>query len=750
MPDKSSRFSDEEALDFHARGKPGKLEVNATKPMGTQRDLSLAYSPGVAVPVRAIARNPDLAYEYTAKGNMVAVISNGTAILGLGNLGALASKPVMEGKAVLFKRFADIDAFDIELDTEDPEAVIAAVKHMGPTFAGINLEDIKSPECFVIERRLRETMDIPVFHDDQHGTAIIVGAGVINGLDLTGRRIEDTKVVMVGAGAAGIACIELLKSMGLRDENAMLVDVDGVLYKGRPDIDEWRAPHAVETGKRTLAEAVEGADLFLGLSAPGILTPDMLATMNDKPLIFAMANPDPEITPEEAREARPDAIVATGRSDYPNQVNNVLGFPYIFRGAIDVRARTINDEMKIAAARAIAELARQDVHDRVSAAYGRKMQYGPDYLIPAPFDPRLIHQVPVAVAKAAMDSGVARKPIIDIRGYEQRLAARLDPTASMLQALQDKVKARPKRMVFAEGEDERVIRAAVSYVRAGLGEAVLIGREDEIHETARKLGLEGTDELTILNARLSERTPAYADHVYRLMQRRGRLQRDAERMVQQDRNTFGACMLALGDADGLVSGVTRKSAVVLDRIQEVLDPDREKIIIGATAVVARGRTVLVADSLVHEMPNGEEVANIAEAAAGAARKLGIEPRVAMTSFSTFGYPESERSENMRLGVKILEERGVDFEFDGEMAVDVALNPESMAAYPFCRLSGPANVLVMPARHSASIATKMLGELGGSTLIGPILIGMEQPVQIAHMTADVSDIVTMSLFAAGAF
>ncbi len=750
MPDQNSRFSSEEALDFHARGKPGKLEVSATKPMATQRDLSLAYSPGVAVPVRSIAENPDLAYEYTAKGNMVAVISNGTAILGLGNLGALASKPVMEGKAVLFKRFADIDSFDIELDTEDPDAFINAVKHMGPTFAGINLEDIKSPECFVIERRLREMMDIPVFHDDQHGTAIIVGAGVINALDLTERKFEDTKVVMVGAGAAGIACIELLKNLGIKNENATLVDLDGVLYKGRPDLDEWRAAHAVDTPNRTLGEAIKGADLFLGLSAPGVLTSEMLLSMNEKPIIFAMANPDPEITPEEAREARPDAIVATGRSDYPNQVNNVLGFPYIFRGAIDVRASTINYEMKIAAAQAIAELARQDVPDEVAAAYGRKMRYGPEYIIPAPFDPRLIQQVPVAVAKAAMDSGVARKPIIDMKSYDQTLAARLDPTAAMLQVLHDKVRANPKRMVFAEGEDERVIRAAISYVRSGLGEAIVIGREDAVHETARRLGLEGTDELTILNARLSDRVPAYTDYFYKRMQRRGYLHRDAQRTVQQDRNTFASCMLALGDADGMVSGVTRKSAVVLDRVQEVLDPANQKFVIGATAVVARGRTVLVADTVVHEMPTGEEIANIAEAAAGAARKMGLEPRVAMTSFSTFGYPESERSVNLRQGVKILEERGVDFEFDGEMAVDVALNMDAMATYPFCRLSAPANVLVMPARHSASISTKMLKEMGGSTLIGPILVGMEQPVQVASITASVSDIVTMAVFAAGEF
>lgn len=750
MSDSTPRFTNDEALQFHAQGKPGKLEIMPTKPLATQRDLSLAYSPGVAVPVRAIAANPDLAYEYTARGNMVAVISNGSAILGLGNLGALASKPVMEGKAVLFKRFADIDSIDIELDATEADDIVNAVKFMGPSFAGINLEDIKSPECFIIERRLREMMDIPVFHDDQHGTAIIVAAGVLNALDLTGRTLETTRLVMSGAGAAGIACIELLKKMGLPDGNAMLVDIDGVLHKGRSDIDEWRAPHTVETDKRTLAEAVEGADLFLGLSAPGILTPAMLMTMNEKPIIFAMANPDPEISPEEAREARPDAIIATGRSDYPNQVNNVLGFPYIFRGALDVRARTINDEMKIAAARAIAQLARQDVHDDVATAYGRKLRYGPEYIIPAPFDPRLIHQVPVAVAQAAMNSGVARKPIIDLRSYEQSLMARLDPTVSMLQRLHDRVRTVPKRVVFAEGEDERVIRAAISYTRSGLGEAILIGRMSKVEETVQKQGIEGLGELTIINAALSPRVADYTAHLYRSLQRRGRLHRDCERMVQQDRNVFAALMIEMGDADAMISGVTRKSSAVLEDVRLVLDPDHKRHLIGVTAVLARGRTVLVADTMVHEMPEAEELANIAEAAAGAARKLGLEPRVAMTSYSTFGYPESERSDNLRDAVRILERRGVDFEFDGEMAADIALNSEAMKTYPFCRLSGPANVLVMPARHSASISTKMLRELGGSTLIGPILVGMEQPVQICSMGSGVSDIANMAVFAAGAF
>ena len=740
--------SEDEALRFHARGRPGKLEVVPTKPMATQRDLSLAYSPGVAAPVRAIAAKPELAYEYTARGNMVAVISNGTAILGLGNLGALASKPVMEGKAVLFKRFADIDAIDIELDATDPEDVVNAVRFMGPTFAGINLEDIRSPECFVIERRLKALMDIPVFHDDQHGTAIIVAAGVINALHLTGRRIEDTRVVMSGAGAAGIACIELLKSMGLKD--ATLCDIHGVLHAGREDLDEWRAAHAVATDHRTLADAITGADLFLGLSAPGVLTPAMLQSMAERPIVFAMANPDPEITPEEAREARPDAIVATGRSDYPNQVNNVLGFPYIFRGAIDVRASSINDAMKIAAARAIAELARQDVHDEVASAYGRKMRYGPDYLIPAPFDPRLIHQVPVAVARAAMDTGVARAPIVDLAGYEQRLKERLDPTASMLQQLHERVRAEPRRIVYADGEDERAVRAAAAYARGGLGEAVLLGREDAIREAMARAGVEADEGVTPLDPRGAERLERYAQALYATFQRRGRLMADCRRMAAQDRAVFAASMLAEGDAQAMVAGLGRKGAVVLDEVRAVLDPQAARNVIGVTAVVARGRTVLVADTVVNEMPEAERLADIAVAAAGAARKIGLEPRVAMTSYSTFGYPESDRSDQLREAVQVLERRGADFEFDGEMAADVALDPEAMAAYPFCRLSGPANVLVMPARHSASISTKMLRELGGSTLIGPVLVGMEHPVQIAPMTASVSDVLTLSVFAAGAF
>ena len=748
MSDTPNRLSDEEALLFHSRGKPGKLEIVPTKPMSTQRDLSLAYSPGVAAPVRAIAANPDASYDYTARGNLVAVISNGTAILGLGDLGALASKPVMEGKAVLFKRFADVDAIDLELDADDPEDFINAVKVMGPSFGGINLEDIKAPDCFIIEQRLREIMDIPVFHDDQHGTAIICAAGLINALHISKKRIQDVKIVLNGAGAAGIACIELVKAMGAKHENCIVCDTKGVIYKDRPTgMNQWKSAHAVETDARSLEDAMVGADVFLGVSAKGAVTPEMVASMAKDPVIFAMANPDPEITPEEAHAVRPDAIVATGRSDYPNQVNNVLGFPYIFRGALDVRARTINDSMKVAAARAIAELAREDVPDEVATAYGRRLQYGRDYIIPAPFDPRLIYRVPIAVARAAMDSGVARMPIIDLEAYAGRLRARLDPTASMLQILHDRARANPKKVVFAEGEDERIIRAAVAFQRAELGEPILIGREERIHETMARIGIDRADAPRILNAALSTSVPEYTERLYGRLQRHGYLYRDCERQVQQDRNIFGASMLAMGHADAMVTGVTRKSAVVLDAIQSVIDRREGRTPVGVSAVVSRGRTVLVGDTLVHEMPNAEELANIAEATARVARRLGLEPRVALLAFSTFGYPRSERSRHVREAAELLEARKVDFEFDGDMAADVALDPVAMAQYPFCRLSGPANVLVMPARHSASISTKMLQQLSGATLIGPILVGLEKPVQIAAMTSGVSDILNMAVMAA---
>ncbi|PDQ18788.1 NADP-dependent malic enzyme [Mesorhizobium sanjuanii] len=742
--------SAQEALEFHAMGRPGKLEIVATKPMATQRDLSLAYSPGVAVPVLAIAEDPSRAFDYTTRGNMVAVISNGTAILGLGNLGALASKPVMEGKAVLFKRFADVDSIDLEVDTEDADEFINCVRYLGPSFGGINLEDIKAPECFIIEQRLRELMDIPVFHDDQHGTAIISAAGLINALEITGRDMKTTKMVCNGAGAAGIACIELMKAMGFAPENIILCDTKGVVFQGRTEgMNQWKSAHAVKTEARSLAEALDGADVFLGLSAKGALTTKMVQSMAKNPIIFAMANPDPEITPEEVAKIRTDAIMATGRSDYPNQVNNVLGFPYIFRGALDVRATTINDDMKIAAARALAELARQDVPDDVAAAYqGNRPKFGPSYIIPVPFDPRLIAAIPMAVAKAAMDSGVARKPILDLDRYAQELSARRDPIASTLQRIYDRVRRQPKRIVFAEGEEEQVMRAAVSYVNQRLGTAILLGRDDVIKENARQAGIELNKQgIEIINARLSRRNSVYTDYLYERMQRKGFLFRDCQRLINNDRNHFAACMVALGDADGIVTGVTRNYSTALDDIRRVIDAKPGHCVIGVSIVLARGRTVLVADTAVHDMPNAVEIADIAEEAAGFARRMGYEPRLAMLAYSTFGHPQGERSERVQEAVRILDKRRVDFEYDGEMAADVALNARAMAQYPFIRLTGPANVLIMPAFHSASISTKMLQELGGSTVIGPLLVGLNKPVQIVSLNAKDSDIVNMAAIAA---
>ncbi|WP_417432686.1 NADP-dependent malic enzyme [Hoeflea sp.] len=752
--DKSDRsisaVTDQEALDFHARGRPGKLEINPTKPMATQRDLSLAYSPGVAVPVKAIAEDPSRAFDYTAKGNLVAVISNGTAILGMGNLGALASKPVMEGKAVLFKRFADVDSIDLEVDTENVEEFINSVRYLGPSFGGINLEDIKAPDCFIIEQRLRELMDIPVFHDDQHGTAIIAVAGLINALHLTNRDLKTTKLVCNGAGAAAIACVELVKAMGFSPQNITLCDTKGVIYKGRTEgMNQWKSGHAVDTKARSLADAMEGADVVFGLSAKGALTPEMIASMAKNPIIFAMANPDPEITPEEVASIRNDAIMATGRSDYPNQVNNVLGFPYIFRGALDVRATTINEDMKIAAANALAELAREDVPDDVAAAYqGVRPRFGPQYIIPVPFDPRLISAIPVAVAKAAMDSGVAQKPILNMDAYAQELSARRDPIASTLQRLYERVRRHPRRVVFAEGEEEQVMRAAVSYVNQRLGTACLLGREEQMRETAKLAGIDlDRPGIELVNARVSRRVEAYTDYLYARLQRKGYLHRDCQRLINTDRNHFGACMVALGDADAMVTGTTRNYSTALEDIRRCVDVKPGHRMIGVSLALCRGRTVFVADTAVIDMPNSEELADIAEEAAGMARRLGYEPRVAMLAYSTFGHPTGERSERVRDAVKILDKRRVDFEYDGEMAADVALNATVLEQYPFCRLSGTANVLVMPAFHSASISTKMLQELGGSTVIGPLLVGLDKSIQIVSMGAKDSDIVNMAAIAA---
>ncbi|GAA3858422.1 NADP-dependent malic enzyme [Celeribacter arenosi] len=744
-----AKLSREEALRFHLEPRPGKFDITPSVAMSTQRDLSLAYSPGVAVPCEEIARLPETAYDYTNKGNLVAVISNGTAVLGLGNLGALASKPVMEGKAVLFKRFADVNSIDIELDTEDPEEIIQAVRLMGPTFGGINLEDIKAPECFIIEQRLKETMDIPVFHDDQHGTAVICAAGLINALHISGKKLSECKIVLNGAGAAGIACLELIKSMGAKHDNCIMCDTKGVIYQGRTEgMNQWKSAHAAKTDHRTLEEAMKGADVFLGVSVKGAVTQDMVASMAPNAVIFAMANPDPEITPEDAHAVRDDVIVATGRSDYPNQVNNVLGFPYLFRGALDIHARAINDDMKIACARALAELARADVPDEVALAYGRKLSFGRDYIIPTPFDPRLIYMIPPAVAKAGMDTGVARRPIVDMDGYIHDLKARMDPTAQILQGLYARARQAQATMVFAEGDDSRVLRAAVAYQRGGYGRALVVGRQDDVEAKLKSEGLlEAASELEIVNAANTEHLDDYKNFLYERLQRDGFDQKDIHRLAARDRHVFSALMLAHGHADGLVTGVTRKSAHVLDRINSVFDAHAEDGAVGVTAVLHKGRIIFITDTLVHEWPDQNDLADIAEAAVRVARGMGIEPRVAFASFSTFGYPVSERASKMHLAPKVLDERGVDFEYEGEMTVDVALNPEAMKAYPFCRLTGPANILVVPARHSASISTKLLQELAGATLIGPILTGVDKPVQICSTVSTVNDILNMAIMAA---
>ncbi|MDD7971879.1 NADP-dependent malic enzyme [Roseinatronobacter alkalisoli] len=745
---RKSKFTAEEALAYHHAPAPGKYEIVASKPMATQADLSLAYSPGVAIPVQAIADDPQAAYDYTTKGNMVAVISNGTAILGMGNLGALASKPVMEGKAVLFKRFADVNAIDILLDTEDPEEIINAVKLMGPTFGGVNLEDIKAPECFIIETRLKEIMDIPVFHDDQHGTAVICAAGLINALELSGKKIEDCRIVLNGAGAAGIACLELIKSMGALHDNCIMCDTKGVIWQGRTEgMNQWKSAHAARTDARTLEEAMVGADVFLGVSAKGAVTPEMVASMADNPVIFAMANPDPEITPEEAQAVRADAIVATGRSDYPNQVNNVLGFPYLFRGALDINARAINDEMKIACARALAGLAREDVPDEVAMAYGRKLSFGRDYIIPTPFDPRLIYTIPPAVAKAGMKTGVARRPIVDMDGYVQSLKARMDPTASILQSIHARAKQAQSRMIFAEGDDERVLRAAVAYQRGGYGQALIVGRDDDVRAKLEAEGLgDAVRELTVVNAGNTRHLGTYKDYLYARLQRHGHDQKDVHRLAARNRHVFAALMLAHGHGDALVTGATRKSAHVLGLINHVFDARAQDGAVGVTAVLHKGRIVLIADTLVHEWPSETDLADIATRAVSVARHLGLEPRVAFVSFSTFGYPVSERAEKMQLAPRILDERGVDFEYEGEMTVDVALNPKAAAHYPFSRLTGPANILVVPARHSASISVKLMQEMAGATVIGPILAGAPKPIQICSTGSTVSDILNMAVMA----
>ena len=746
----NNRITDEEALLFHSSGRPGKIEITATKPLTTQRDLSLAYTPGVAVPCLRIVEDPLTSFDYTNKGNLVAVISNGSAVLGLGAIGALASKPVMEGKAALFKRFADVDAIDLEVDTTDVDQFVSCVRLLEPSFGGINLEDIKAPECFIIEQRLREVMNIPVFHDDQHGTAIIASAGLINALHLTGRDITTTHIVVNGAGAAAIACVELIKAMGVAHDNVVMCDSRGVIYQGRKDgMNQWKSAHAANTKARTLAEAMDSADVFFGLSRKDCVTIKMVARMATNPIVFALANPDPEILPEDARKACSDVIIATGRSDYPNQVNNVLGYPYIFRGALDVRASTINDAMKIAASEALAQLAREDVPEEVEAAYGgQRMQYGPNYIIPVPFDPRLAVALPAAVAKAAIDSGVAQKPIANMAAYKQKLSARMDVTVSMLHLIFEQVRSSPQRVVFAEGEDERVIRAAIGFRNAGYGTPVLIGREERINDVMKVIGAGEIGGNEFHNARLSSENPKYTEFLYDRAQRQGMLHRDCQRLVNQDRNVFGACMVACGDADALVTGATRTFSAAYESIIRVIDPMPGQHVIGLQVIVLRGRTVFIGDTRVNENLDSEKIAGIAKQAAAKAREMGHEPRIAFLSDSNFGNPPRPDNTLIREAIQFLDQQKVDFEYDGDMAADTALDFDLMQRlYPFSRLTGPANVLVMPGLHSANISAKLLQEMAGGTVIGPILIGLSKPVQVVQMGATVNDIITLAALAA---
>ena len=744
--EKPTAFTTREALFYHETIRPGKIEIVASKPMATQRDLSLAYSPGVAAPVEAIAANPQDAAKYTARSNLVAVISNGTAILGLGNLGALASKPVMEGKAVLFKRFADVDSIDLELDTEDPEAFINAVALMEPSFGGINLEDIAAPECFIIEQALREKMNIPVMHDDQHGTAIIAAAGLINACHLTGRELKDCRMVVNGAGASALACTALVKAMGMPHENVIVCDRSGPIYPGRENVDQWKSAHAVPTEARSLEEALNGADIFLGLSAAGALKPEWVANMAPGPIIFAMANPTPEIMPEDAKAVRPDAIIATGRSDYPNQVNNVLGFPFIFRGALDVQATAINEEMKIAAARAIAELARERVPEEVAAAYGVSHQFGTDYIIPAPFDPRLMEVVSSAVAKAAMDSGVAQAPIEDFEEYRLKLKARLNPTTAALTSIYEIAKKNPKRMVFAEAEEDVALRAAIQFRDFGYGEPILVGRTEKVREKLVELAVEDPDDWIIENSLVSDKTPAMVDFLYKRLQRRGYTERDVARMVNQERNVFAALLVALGHGDGMISGLTRTFAQTAREIATVLDEKPGGLAFGIHMLIGKNHTTFLADTTMNERPSSEELAHIAKETAAVARRMGHEPRLAFLSYSTFGNPSGQWLNNIRDAVAILDAEEPGFEYEGEMAPDAALNPTVMALYPFSRLSGPANILIMPGLQSANLSAKLLRELGNAATVGPMMIGMEKPVQIAPMTAIAPDILTLAVLA----
>ena len=747
---KIDHYTDKEALEFHSLNKPGKIEINSSKPMTTKRDLALAYSPGVAVPVQAIADNPETAYDYTSKGNLVAVISNGSAILGMGNLGALASKPVMEGKAVLFKRFADIDSIDLEIDSQDSDEIINSVKNFACSFGGINLEDIAAPDCFIIEEKLKEILDIPVFHDDQHGTAIITTAALINALDICGKSIKDIKVVVNGAGASAIACTNLFKNSGVPSENVIMLDRKGVVYRGRTEgMDQWKSAHAVETKKRTLEEAINGADVFLGLSAKGALKKELVKTMAKNPIIFACANPDPEITPEEIMEVRDDAIIATGRSDYPNQVNNLIGFPYIFRGALDVRATTINEEMKVAAANAIAKLAREDVPDEVVAAMGGdRPKYGKDYIIPSTFDPRLISVIPAAVAKAAMDSGVAKKPIKDFEAYKDQLKQRLDPSVTIMQGINSHIKKNQKRIVFADGEDENTLKAAIAFKNSKLGTPILIGKKTKIKERIKEIGYNENFDIEIVNSEDTKKREKYVNFLFEKMQReKGLLERDCDRLVRNDRVVWASCMVACGDADGAVTGNTRRFGASFDKVTQVIDARPGEIMFGLNMVVAKGKTIFVGDTSVNEYPSSEELAEIAISSARVVKMFGFVPKVAFVSHSTFGQPLTSRTKHIKKAVEILKDKNVDFDFDGDMQPDVALNEEYKELYPFSSIVGNANILIMPGQHSAAISYKMMKSLGDTRVIGPLLIGLGQPIEIAPLRSSTSEIINLASVAA---
>ena len=750
MPKKTEidHYTDKEALDFHIKGKSGKIEINSSKPLTTKRDLSLAYSPGVAAPVKEIAKNPELAYDYTSKGNLVAVISNGSAILGLGNLGALASKPVMEGKSVLFKRFADIDSIDIEINNEDPNSVIETIKNIGGTFGGINLEDIAAPDCFIIEQKLKELLDIPIFHDDQHGTAIITTAALINALDISNKKIHEVKVVINGAGASAQACANLFKSSGVSSKNIIMCDSKGVIYKGRKNVDQFKSGHAIDTKLRTLDEAIKGSDVFLGLSAKDVVSKDMVKSMAENPIIFACANPDPEIKPELILEVRSDAIIATGRSDYPNQVNNLIGFPYIFRGALDVRAKEINEDMKVAAANAIALLARENVPDEVVSAYGGdRPRYGKNYIIPSTFDPRLISVIPAAVAEAAMNSGVARKNISDLEAYKDQLANRLDPTMSLMQGINAKVRKSPKRVIFAEGEDENMLKAAIEFGRNKLGTPILIGTEKRIKEQLKNIGLDENYKIQIVNSTDKEKREKYVEHLYKRLQREGQLERDVDRLVRNDRIAWGASMIACRDADAMVTGNIRHYAASIEKLKKVTQPRPGEEIFGMTMITLKGKTILVADTNVQDFPSPERLVKVSKSCVRVARLFGFDPKVAFLSHSTFGKPISKNTKHVRDAIDLLKKEKVDFDFDGEMQPDVALNPIYQDIYPFSKIVGNANILIMPALHSAAISTKLMKVFGGGKLIGPLLIGLGLPIEVAPLRASTSEILNLASIAA---